>query len=181
MRRRPDVRAKKNGSHTAEKEPRAGARADACADAMRLCPWILQAPTPCRPQSVPRINSARASRGVKSYRTGCPPPTFMFISKDEAPTNQTKRKHKRKRAGRGPPAPRARVRLSVVGVPTVNEVYTARRHPRDARRDRTRWYSRTGQRFPPLGSNSPHHGRTARSLLASALCSRWTKEHVNGN
>ena len=28
---------------------------------------------PCRPQSVPRIISARASKGVKRDRTGCPP------------------------------------------------------------------------------------------------------------
>ena len=28
---------------------------------------------PCRPQSVPRIKSARASKGVKRDRTGCPP------------------------------------------------------------------------------------------------------------
>jgi hypothetical protein len=28
---------------------------------------------PCRPQSVPRIISARASKGVKSYRIRCPP------------------------------------------------------------------------------------------------------------
>ena len=37
---------------------------------VRLCPWILP---PCRPQSVPRIKSARASKGVKRDRTCCPP------------------------------------------------------------------------------------------------------------
>ena len=31
----------------------------------------------CRPQSVPRIKSARASKGVKRDRTGCPP-SFTF-------------------------------------------------------------------------------------------------------
>ena len=35
---------------------------------------------PCRPQSVPRIKSARASKGVKRDRTGCPPTNVTSVA-----------------------------------------------------------------------------------------------------
>ena len=43
-----------------------------CRVRMPRCPWILQAPTPCRPQSLPKIKGARASKGVKSLRFRSP-------------------------------------------------------------------------------------------------------------
>ena len=45
------------------------------AEGPRACDYVLgfcRRP-PCRPQSVPRIKCARASKGVKRDRTGCPP------------------------------------------------------------------------------------------------------------